>query len=253
MRFVAVRILICSVAGLILSLGAPAQAQTAVPVPFVGCKSDGQAGPLEAPVGKTRNLPINMHAAQRLAFYKADTGPGVLAPRGWYCLGVYGSGGDAIYVDPRPLEEVGIFSSHGTGSTGPIIRLQRVYGETSGRSEVAQIVARVFPGHKAFVTGVMEMFDQPASEYPSGPYPTDALHYRSKNVVEYHTPAQTEGLGATYPLKKGALPMSGVAILIGKAPDAVLLSVRLPPDLAALAPTIVRQAERDVLSHSPNP
>jgi hypothetical protein len=52
--------------------------------------------------------------------------------------------------------------------------------------------------------------------------------------------------------------MSGVAILIeedprfGENPDVVLLSVRLPPDLAALASTIVRQAERDAARNSRN-
>ena len=86
---------------------------------------------------------------------------------------------------------------------------------------------------------------------PSFPGSVAKLNYQSNEVVEYQTPAQTEGLGTKFPLKTDALPMSGVAILIeedarfGENPDVVLLSVRVPPDLTALASTIVRQAERD--------
>jgi len=46
-------------------------------------------------------------------------------------------------------------------------------------------------------------------------------------------------------VKKDSSPIEGVAILIGQIPDALLLSVRLPPDLKGLASTIIRQVERD--------
>jgi hypothetical protein len=64
-------------------------------------------------------------------------------------------------------------------------------------------------------------------------------------VVEYTTPAQTEGLGTHSRLKKNGSPIYGAAILIGQAPDLTLLSVRLPDDLTGLTSAIVRQVESD--------
>jgi len=65
-------------------------------------------------------------------------------------------------------------------------------------------------------------------------------------VVEYKTPAQTDGLG-TYnsTLKKNNNAIDGAAILVGPTPDLLLLSVRLPPELNGLASVIIRQIERD--------
>ncbi|HKV63750.1 MAG TPA: hypothetical protein VJO16_17715 [Candidatus Acidoferrum sp.] len=65
-------------------------------------------------------------------------------------------------------------------------------------------------------------------------------------MVEYETPANTEGLGTNSRLKKNAYPISGTAILIGDTPDLMFLAVRLSPDLTALASAIIQQLERDV-------
>ena len=181
-QFVSARVFTGGIGGLSLTLCAPslltaqvkaagAKLPTAVSVPFVGCESDGQVGPLDAPASKHQNVSVTSRAAQRLAFYKAETGFGVLAPRGWYCFGVYGSGGDAIYVSPQPISWSEFFSPNWKGLMGPAVRFGRSYGETSGRFTVAEIIARVFPAHKAFVAGVAALFDEPGSEYPSGPYP----------------------------------------------------------------------------------
>ena len=72
-------------------------------VPFVGCQSDGQVGPLDAPKGKSKVLSIATKKAQRLAYYKAKEGQGVLAPRGWYCFGTYGSSGASLFVSPQKI------------------------------------------------------------------------------------------------------------------------------------------------------
>lgn len=80
--------------------------------------------------------------------------------------------------------------------------------------------------------------------FPSGPYTKDRLNYKGKTIVEYETPAQTDGLGTNSLVMKGGSPIEGVAILIGKAPDLVRLSVRLPGNLAKLRPEIIRQVER---------
>ena len=120
--------------------------------------------------------------------------------------------------------------------------LSHSYGETSGRFEVASIIARVFPAFKAFVAEVNEGFD---IAFPSGSYPKDRLSYRGKTVVEFETPAKTGGLGTRSSVKMNGSPIDGVAILVGKkTPDLVLLSVRLPGNLAKLTHEIVHQVER---------
>ena len=58
------------------------QKEVSVSIPFVGCKSDGQTGPMPAPNGASRSMPVNRVAAQKLAYYKSDLGVGVLAPKG---------------------------------------------------------------------------------------------------------------------------------------------------------------------------
>lgn len=88
----------------------------------------------------------------------------------------------------------------------------------------------------------MKEFSQ---SFQFGPFPRDTLAYKSKSIVEYTTPAQTDGLGTYSALKKGGSPIAGVAILTGKAPDVLFLAVRLPAALNGLTPVIVGQAERD--------
>ncbi len=62
--------------------------QRSARVPFVGCKSDGQSGPVEAPVDEGRTVTVDADAEHRLSYYESETGFGVLAPRGWYCFGI---------------------------------------------------------------------------------------------------------------------------------------------------------------------
>jgi hypothetical protein len=120
----------------------------------------------------------------------------------------------------------------------------------SGRYEIAEIMARVFPEYRTFASRVMEGIDLPL---PAGPYPKDTLRYRGKTIVEYNTPAQTEGLGNFHSwLGKNDLPIKVAAIIAeppdgGDGPDVVLLSVRVPPALAGLIPVIVAQVERDTV------
>jgi hypothetical protein len=188
---------------------------------------------------------ISQEAAQKLAYYRAaQDDVGVLAPRGWNCFGVYGSSGDTLIVNPEPIDTQQIFSTGPGGLGGPAIQVSYSYGGTSGRFTVAEIIARVFPSYRAFATGVMREFDQPRASYVFGPYPTDTLTYRSKAVVEYRTPPQTEGLGTQSRIPKNG-PIYGVAIVIGNTPDLLLLSVRLPPGLTGLTSGVVAQVERD--------
>ena len=211
-------------------------------VPFKGCASDGQVGPQEAPDGKSTSVQTSPRVAHQLAYYRSAQGLGVLAPRGWYCFGTYGSGGDTLFVTPQPIDTTNIFSAGQTAFSGPAIEISRRFGDTSGRFTVAEVIARVFPAYKSFVTAVMEGFDLPV---PFGPYPNDMLTYKGKTVVEYKTPAKTEGLGTRTRLTKNDSPIFGAAILVGPTPDLLFLSVRLPDDLTGLTSIIVRQAESD--------
>jgi hypothetical protein len=215
---------------------------TLVSVPFVGCRTDTQTEPLEPPMGGPVPVPIDAKAALQLAYYKSATGLGVLGPRGWDCLGIWGSSGDSLYVAPTPMSRP---MDKWSGFAEPIVLVDRSLGYTSGRFEVAQVMARVFPGYKAFVKSVREMFDFPPSEFPSSPYPKDKLTYKSSRMVEYETPARLDGLGTQSWIKKNDSPIDGVAMLIGETPDLVLLSVRPPSGLTGLTPAIVRRLERD--------
>jgi hypothetical protein len=166
-----------------------------VRVPFVGCKSGGQAGPVEAPREPEKVIEIDPKLAQKLAYYKSGFSPGVLAPRGWSCFGEYGSGGDETFVTPGSMDSNGFFSGDWRNLTGPGVEVDFRYGGTSGRDEVARVIARVFPKYKAFVQGVLEMFERVYPDLTYGPYPTDKLLYDGDRLVEFRTQPNSEGLG----------------------------------------------------------
>ncbi|HEY1207048.1 MAG TPA: hypothetical protein VGF05_20350 [Bryobacteraceae bacterium] len=212
----------------------------AASVPFIGCESSGQVGVLPAPKGTSWFVPTSPAEAQALAYYKSADGIGLLAPSGWYCQGVSGSGGYALYLSPHPIDRT---LTDWKGFEGPAIQVNHITAENSGRCQIAEIMARVFPAYRALARRVWEGIDAPL---PSRPYPHDTLTYRSQTIVEFKTPARTEGLG-TYEswLGESDIPTAGVAILAGDPPDLVLLSVRLPRDLAPLTPVIVDFVERD--------
>ena len=218
----------------------------AVQVPFVGCASDGQVGPLEAPKGKARSLPILASVAERLADYAAENGPQVLGPRGWYCFGTYGSNGASLFLSPEPISGKDLFSDSWKGFSGTAIQISVSDSGTSGRFEVAAVIARVFPAHQSFVKDVISEGIEPASSFPTGPYPNDKLTYLNPKTVEFETPANTDGLGTRSRLLKNNMPIRGVAILDpGDDGSLTLVSIRLPAGLTDLTGVIVRQVERD--------
>jgi hypothetical protein len=207
---------------------------TRASVSFVGCASDGQAGPLKAPSRQRKAMAIPAEAAQRLAYYKAENGFGVLAPKGWHCFGTYGSNGANLYVSPSPINASDLFSTTWKGFPGPVIQISSVNGGTSGRFEVARIIARVFPDCQEFVDNVIAEGIEPASSFPSGPYPADTLKYRGKNIVEFRTPANKDGLGTASRLQKNHSPISGVAILFGEEPTCCTSRYGFPRKTATL-------------------
>jgi len=234
----------------------PAQSRGAAPsqpkwttVPFVGCKSDGQTGPVEAPGGTDKKLAIPAASASRLAYYEAKFGSGVLAPRGWHCFCTYGSNGSSLFVSPRSIGSAEFFSAQWKGFDGPAIQISIMLGDTSGRFSVARDIARVFPAHSLFVGDVIAEGIEPASEFVFGPYPDDTLNYLTREMVEFRTPANTDGMGTVSWLRKNSDPISGVLIVSLEEPDLLHLSVRLPLKMAELIPLIVQHAEPDETLH----
>ena len=202
-------------------------------VPFVGCPADGQAGPVAAPKGEPVRVSLPARVAAELSYYKGGRGTGVLAPRGWHCLEIYGSSGQGLVVRPGAV-------GFGADVEGPAVVAELRYGGTSGRFTVARVIARVFPGFRWFVDGVRQGFED--LDLPSGPVATDVLKRRGARVVEYRTPGGMEGLGTDGLLKKEAWPIDGVVVLVGDTPDLVRVNVRLPERLRWLAPSILGAA-----------
>lgn len=210
-------------------------AQT-VRVPFVGCGSDGQVGPQETPKGTDKVVQIPRGAAQRLAYYQSF-GYGILAPRGWYCFGTYGSGGSTLFVSSLPVKAEVL--SQGAGMAGPAVVASATDDSAGGRLEIAQVIARVFPARRAYVEGVASEV-QPAIAFTFGPYPNDKLIVQTDRLVKFQTAPHSEGLETTSRLKANDDPIDGVAILDGKTPDLLILRVRLPREQRNLAPVIIQ-------------
>lgn len=219
-------------------------------VPFVGCKSDGQDGPLAfLPKSALKAVDLSSELAGHLAYYKAENGSGVLAPRGWHCLSTYGSDGNSLFVSPEPINEKQLLVSDWKGFAGPVIQVADFSGDTSGRFTVAKIIARVFPDRMKFVGNVVSEGIQPASSFPAGPYATDEVQHRGKEIVEFETPANTKGLGSQSRLAINSSPIQGVAILSGEeVPSLVQLSMRLPNSDQSLSRAIVQQLETETLN-----
>jgi len=246
-------LLICavlSVAQLHLPAASPqtklAHPHTAI-VPFVGCASDGQVGPIDAPKGHGKALAIPAAVARRLAYYQAQNGFGILAPRGWSCFSTYGSSGSNLFVSPDPIHPKEFFSSTWKGFSGPAIQVSIADGGTSGRFAVARAIARYFPAHKAFLQSVIEEGIEPLSDFPSGHFPNDKLTYVTPDTVEFETSANSKGIGTTSYLLPNASPIRGVALLFSGETSLLQLSARLPKaDKDLLAP-ILQYIEREAV------
>jgi hypothetical protein len=238
--------LIIAVGGVRLCSAPQTAKPVTVRVPFVGCESGGQAGPVEIPTRLDKAVQIESRLAERFAYYESGVGRGVLAPRGWYCYGLYGSSGSAFIVTPERILGVN------WPLTGPVVELDSTSGGTSGRFEVAQVIARVFPNYKAFVQSVIDLFDFFESKVTYGPYSMDKLTYKNQRIVEYRTPPNSKGLGTlTGRLRENGESIDGVAILEGATPDLLLLSVRLLPEMNSLKPAIIQQVEREAIADAP--
>lgn len=227
----------------------PANATEALPlihVRTVGCPSDGQMGPQAAPRSGIKSIRLDPGIADRLVFYQAvdGYGGGVLGPRGWHCVNLYGSNGDFLVVTKDVVTSAELFEFKRI--SGPAIQLSFSSGGTSGRFDVAQAIARYFPAQKKFLDEVVAEKIEPPSSFPSGFHPNDRLLFRTATLIEFETPAHTQGIGTDSRLSPGKFPIRTIANVQtsedGDWPDLVKLEVRLTPDLKYLGEPIIRQA-----------
>jgi hypothetical protein len=224
----------------VLALAWAGAATAAAParVPFVGCPSDGQQGPQPVP-GSGAVPRVRAAAAARLAYY-AMSELGVLAPRGWHCFGLEGSNGSTLIVTPE-AHGVRDLLDQPRPLRGSAVQISFSFGGTSGRFEVAKVIARAFPAQMAFARRVAaEGIGDPL---PDRPYRTDHMVRLRRMAVGYTTPAGREGLGTDSRLAPGDRPIEGLAILLGSHDlDLIKLDVRLPAAQAHLATPILNAA-----------
>ena len=224
--------------GLMASMGAPGLAET-VPVRFVGCPSDGQQGPRPAPHAPTHRPRVPAAMAARLAWYESED-LGVLAPRGWRCVGLAGSNGSFLMVSPESHDRDALDAK----LKGPAIQLSVSFGGTSGRFEAAKLAARLFPSRRAFVEGVIAEGFEAKEDFPFGPFPHDRVRRIGPNVVAFETPANQEGVGTMSRLVRSSAPILG-RVAMNADNDAILLAVRLDPGMGDVATAILRQFDDD--------
>ena len=224
---------------LTLAAAAPATDAPRQPVPFVGCRSDGQTGREDAPRGGPTPR-VSAAAAPRLAYYGIED-LGVLAPRGWHCVGLRGSNGLMVIVTPdvrEPLDLIG----PAPGIAGPGVSVSLMFGETSGRFAVANAIARYFPGYRAFARRVSRegVRDEPL---PAGPWAADEIERRGPNEVRFKTPAGSRGAGTSSLFAPQGGAVSGAVVLLpADEPDLVAIRVRLPDDMTDLSLAIIDES-----------
>lgn len=228
-----------AVLGIALLASEPAIALT---VPAVGCPSDGQMGPAAAPHLAPHAINLPAELANQLAYYQGEDTPGTLAPKGWHCFVLRGSSGTTTIVAPQPLSFAAL--DYRKPLLGPAIEVGYIMGGTSGRFEVAHLIARLFPTHKSFVRKVIAEGIEPAKDFPATPFPKDSLRQINAEKIEYATPANTEGLGTWGRLGKDNAPIRGsVTLLNNDDMDAIYVAMRLSPGQDRLTAAILSQAD----------
>lgn len=220
--------------GLVLAL--LTTSASAATVPLVLCPTAGEVGPQTAPNQPPRTVDVSPAQAAQLAYFQPEDGPGVLAPRGWHCLDLYGSNGDILLLTPEQ-------PSTSKGFAGPAIQVTVRGGNSSGRFDVARLILRYFPSYRKFADTVRAEGQETID--PAKPYPNDKLLHQDKRSVETLTPAHAAGFGTASRLLANDQPIHGLAMLVGGTPDLLLAQARLPPAMAALIEPLFRQLRQD--------
>jgi hypothetical protein len=179
-----------------------------------------------------------------LAWYASNNTGGVLAPRHWQCFELEGSNGSILMVRP------GRFGPDRLAAKlyGPAIQLSVSLGDTSGRFEAAELAARLFPNHKAFVDDVIAEDIQPKSDFVFGPFPSDYIKRIGPDAVQFVTPADQDGIGTKSRLVKSSDPIEGL-VWMDDNNDATMLAVRLASAQKDLASKIVEVMSPKLPAH----
>jgi hypothetical protein len=180
-------------------------------VPFVGCASDGQVGPI-APPERSEIDHVPAEAEAGLAYY-ATHATGTLAPAGWNCFAAHGSNGERLVVAPLELDFEAIVAD--AGLRGPAVEIDHEYGFTSGRYAVAAMILRHFPAHIDHARAVEEM------EIPLDPPESfgtrDRILPMGDDALAFVTPAGAEGIGTRNALAADGEPIAGLVLLLPEA------------------------------------
>jgi len=225
----------------------PSLAQTPdakVAVPFVGCPSEGQAGPLDPPIGSPKLVALPAVLAEQIAFYEGRQAPGAFAPRGWHCQVVYGSSGGFLVVTPTPPDFSRRIQSEVRGRA---VEVEYVGGEGSGRFRVAAYASYLFPQAAAeFIKGVADLDPESTRDVlASLPHANDSVSSVTRTVARFTTPAHTEGMGTDCSLAPGDDRVRGVAILhTDEGFYLTVLRVRLGSTSHDLEAAVLRLNER---------
>jgi hypothetical protein len=209
-------------------------------VPAFGCPANDQSGPARLQTGETMPAPVEPRVAEQIAYYRAESSPGIFAPKGWSCRAWNGSNGSVLVVTPKRIDPP-YFPLPTISGAG--VMIESSDGGSSGRFHVALVAARLFPllGGE-FINRVRQEHLISDSLFDVEPYPADRLEYLSDRFVEYTTPANTGGLGTDGMFEVSDLPVMGLTI-VNLAADVNTLTevrVRLPPGLNAVAQAIVQ-------------
>jgi hypothetical protein len=213
-----------------LALASPATAELLNPVPFVACPRDGQSGLIGGPIkpptnGVVPQLPPRI--AAELAFYSSEDA-GILAPRGWRCVGLYGSSGFQLIVAPQRIRPGDFLRAKPRRLTNGAIEVGYSYGATSGRLAVAEAIARYFPARPDFITKTKKLFEFDIfGSLPAGPHRNDYIVERSKDYVRIVNPPRRAGAGTERLISPSDEPVVGIRRLIDSQDGPDLLSVNV--------------------------
>ncbi len=130
---------------------------------------------------------------------------------------------------------------------GPAIELVFLNGENSGRDQVAEVFFLLFPFKRRFISQTSAMASSLGSTHFNSVTSdrADSTVHRGRGWVDYATPSHYEGIGTLEGhLRPGGDPIAGAARLAPSngVDSVVLVNVRLPSRLRALAPVILDTA-----------
>jgi len=207
--------------------------------PTMNCVGNDQVESSQMQKGTSVPIPVEQSIADQLAYYKAEHGSGILAPKGWYCRAWNGSNGSFLAVTPKPIPPP-YFPLPSIG--GPAVTIATWDGESSGRVRVAVVASQLFSvAGSEFVARVRQEHLISDSAFEPESYPDDQLQYLSDRFVEYTTLANRMGLGTDGMLDMSNLPIRGLTILnlVEEANSLIEVRVRLPPNLNSLTEPIL--------------